>query len=57
MNSLTTVAALIHKTTAPLADMRVNAKPECSNRKIAGWVTIEKAEAKEWEKFCPKCYK
>lgn len=55
MNSLTTITALIHKTEAPLADMRTKAKPVCSNRAIAGWVTTLKTES-ETHKFCPKCY-
>ncbi len=61
INSLTTIKGIIHKTTADTATMRTNAKPECGNRKVNGWVsegikTPLVIEGLEIEHYCPKCF-
>lgn len=61
MNSLTTTKGIIHKTTADKAETRTNAKPECSNRKVNGWVAegIKNEliiEGMKIERYCPKCF-
>lgn len=60
-NSLRTNKGIIHRTEAEVAETRTNAKPACSNRKVAGWVSAGKKEALvieglQIEHYCPKCW-